>query len=44
MANYRFGKHQAKIDYRTLRFMDYVKSTLGAPPPRSMRYQRFTGN
>jgi hypothetical protein len=33
MTNYRFGKHPPKVDYRTLRFMDYVKPTLAAPPP-----------
>ena len=33
MAKYRFGKHPPKVDYRTLRFMDYLKSTLAAPPP-----------
>jgi len=33
MANYRFGKHPPKVDYRTLRFMDYVKPTLAPPPP-----------
>ena len=25
MANYRFGKHPAKHDYRTLRFKNYLK-------------------
>jgi hypothetical protein len=33
MAKYRFGKHPPKVDYRTLRFSDYLKSTLAAPPP-----------
>ena len=33
MANYRFGKHPPKIDYRTLRFRNYVKADLAAPPP-----------
>jgi hypothetical protein len=32
MASYRFGKHPPKIDYRTLRFKDYLTSALGAPP------------
>jgi hypothetical protein len=32
MSNYRFGKHPPKIDYRTLRFADYLKSGLPAPP------------
>ena len=33
MPNYRFGKHPPKIDYRTLRFADYVTPALPAPPP-----------
>jgi hypothetical protein len=33
MANYRFGKHPPKIDYRTLRFRSYVTSRLAPPPP-----------
>jgi len=33
MANYRFGKHPPKTDYRTLRFKDYLKAGLAAPPP-----------
>jgi len=32
MANLRFGKHPPKIDYRTLRFGNYLKSSLPAPP------------
>jgi len=32
MANYRFGKHPPQVDYRTLRFKDYIKSSLAAPP------------
>ncbi len=32
MPNYRFGKHPPKIDYRTLRFENYVTAAL-APPP-----------
>ena len=32
MSNYRFGKHPPKLDYRTLRFSDYLKSDLAAPP------------
>lgn len=35
MPSYRFGKHPPKIDYRTLRLKDYLKSTL-PPPPASM--------
>jgi hypothetical protein len=34
METYRFGKHPPKIDYRTLRFSNYLTSTL-APPPAS---------
>jgi hypothetical protein len=33
MPNYRFGKHPPKVDYRTLRFADYVTPALAAPPP-----------
>lgn len=32
MKTYRFGKHPAKHDYRTLRFKDYLKPGLPAPP------------
>ena len=32
MTSYRFGKHAPKLDYRTLRFRDYVTSDLGTPP------------
>lgn len=32
MANYRFGKHPPQVDYRTLRFKDYLKASLAAPP------------
>lgn len=32
MTKYRFGKHPAKRDYRTLRFKDYLKSDIAAPP------------
>ena len=32
MTNYRFGKHPPKTDYRTLRFKDYVKPGIAAPP------------
>ncbi len=35
MANYRFGKHPAKHDYRTLRFKNYLKPGI-APPPASL--------
>ena len=30
--SYRFGKHPAKNDYRTLRFKNYLKSNIAAPP------------
>ena len=33
MTSYRFGKHAPKLDYRTLRFRDYVTSDLTPPPP-----------
>jgi hypothetical protein len=33
MANYRFGKHPAKSDYRTLRFKNYATPKLAPPPP-----------
>jgi hypothetical protein len=32
MNTFRFGKHPAKHDYRTLRFKDYVTKQLAAPP------------
>lgn len=32
MANYRFGKHPPKVDYRTLRFSNYLKPGIAAPP------------
>ncbi len=35
MPSYRFGKHPPKVDYRTLRFKDYLKATI-APPPASL--------
>lgn len=33
MPAYRFGKHPPKVDYRTLRFKNYVTDALAAPPP-----------
>ena len=33
MANYRFGKHPPKVDYRTLRFKTYLTSAVAPPPP-----------
>jgi hypothetical protein len=33
MSNYRFGKHPPKVDYRTLRFTDYLTPAIAAPPP-----------
>jgi len=33
MPTYRFGKHPAKHDFRTLRFRNYVTPGLAAPPP-----------
>jgi hypothetical protein len=45
MAKYRFGKHPPKVDYRTLRFMDYLMPNLPAPPPSfdvlSMVYKKL---
>jgi hypothetical protein len=35
MPNYRFGKQPPKIDYRTLRFKNYLESGI-APPPASV--------
>ncbi len=32
MNTFRFGKHAPKIDYRTLRFKNYLTSALAAPP------------
>jgi hypothetical protein len=32
MANFRFGKHPPKVDYRTLQFKNYLKAGLVAPP------------
>ncbi len=32
MANYRFGKHPPKIDYRTLRMSNYLSPEIPAPP------------
>ncbi len=33
MLAVRFGKHPPKVDYRTLRFRNYLTSTLPPPPP-----------
>ncbi len=33
MSTYRFGKNPPKHDYRTLRFQDYLSTTLPPPPP-----------
>src|ERR1700722_1648353 len=32
MPSLRFGKHPPKVDYRTLRFKDYLDSSLSPPP------------
>jgi len=32
MSAYRFGKHPPKLDYRTLRFSNYLTSKVAAPP------------
>jgi hypothetical protein len=33
MTSYRFGKHPPKVDYRTLRFKDYLSAAIAPPPP-----------
>ncbi len=33
MPSYRFGKHPPKIDYRTLRFANYLTPAIAPPPP-----------
>ncbi len=33
MATYRFGKHPPKLDYRTLRFKNYLTPAIAPPPP-----------
>lgn len=33
MPNFRFGKHPPKVDYRTLRFKNYLSKSIAAPPP-----------
>ncbi|SRR5579871_380041 len=33
MSTYRFGKHPPKLDYRTLRFKNYLTSAIPAPAP-----------
>lgn len=33
MANYRFGKHPPKVDYRNLRFKSYLTTAIAPPPP-----------
>jgi len=33
MPAYRFGKHPPKLDYRTLRFKDYLTPAIASPPP-----------
>src|ERR1700746_2773785 len=33
MTVYRFGKLPPKIDYRTLRFKNYLTENIAAPPP-----------
>ena len=32
MPNYRFGKHPPQVDYRTLRFKNYLTPKIAAPP------------
>lgn len=33
MPSYRFGKHPPKVDYRTLRFQNYLTDAIAPPPP-----------
>ncbi len=33
MPGYRFGKHPPKLDYRTLRFKNYLTPAISPPPP-----------
>lgn len=33
MPTYRFGKHPPKLDYRTLRFRNYLTPAIAPPPP-----------
>jgi hypothetical protein len=40
MPSHRFGKHPPKIDYRTLRFKNYLTAALSPPPPS---YNVLTG-
>jgi len=40
MSQYRFGKHPAKHDYRTLRFKNYLAPGLAPPPPSCDVLQR----
>jgi len=48
MANYRFGKHPPKVDYRTLQFKKYLKAGIAAPPATfnvlTTVYQKLTIN
>jgi hypothetical protein len=38
--SYRFGKHPPKVDYRTLRFKNYLTADLSAPPAAVNTLQR----
>jgi hypothetical protein len=33
MPSYRFGKHPPRVDYRTLRFKNYLTAAIAPPPP-----------
>jgi hypothetical protein len=32
MPSYRFGKYPPKVDYRTLRFKNYLTAAIASPP------------
>ncbi len=44
MPNYRFGKHPPKIDYRTLRFKDYLLPDIPPPPAAKDNLARVYSN
>jgi hypothetical protein len=44
MPAYRFGKHPPKVDYRTLRFKNYLKPGIAGPPPTYSVLTRVCSN
>lgn len=44
ISNFRFGKLPPKIDYRTLRFGDYLKEDIPEPPPSINLRERVCTN